>query len=75
MALKQIKFFNLSLPVDRDRSNKYFKLNINIIDAIKDDLKVLLLTNKNERVMNPDFGIGFERLERTARRTICFTNK
>lgn len=57
MALTK-KYFNIKLPFNRDPNAQYFEMNKTEVDAASDDLKLLLLTGKNERVMNPDYGVG-----------------
>lgn len=57
MALNK-KYFNIKLPFNRDPNAQYFEMNKTEVDAASDDLKLLLLTGKNERVMNPDYGVG-----------------
>ena len=39
----------------------FFKLNYTTVDQIKDNLKNLLLTNKGERHMLPDFGTNLKK--------------
>lgn len=62
MPIKNIKYFNFSLPITRDVNTTFFKCNTNAIDAVEDDLRTILLTNKNERVMQSNFGCGLNEL-------------
>lgn len=62
MALNAIKYFGISLPIDRDRNSKYFKLNTTPLDEALTSLKLLLLTNKKERLLNTDYGVGIDNL-------------
>lgn len=59
MALQK-KYFNIKIPFNRDPNAQYFEMNKNEIDAAADDLKLLLLTGQNERVMHPEYGIGLD---------------
>ena len=47
------------LPLHRDPRNG-FGLHETFIPMIKQNLKMLLLTNPGERVMDPDFGVGIK---------------
>jgi len=58
--LKKIKYFNIAIPFKKSNNSSYFKMNDNIVDAINEDLKALLLTNNRERVMRPNYGIGLD---------------
>tara|TARA_A100001515_G_scaffold102035_1_gene82740 strand:- start:790 stop:1161 length:372 start_codon:yes stop_codon:yes gene_type:complete len=56
------------LPLLNDESQPGFELIDNIRDLIKQNMKMVILTNPGERVMIPDFGVGitgmlFENLE------------
>lgn len=46
------------LPLIYDKQDGPFLLNKTIQDAVKQNFKNLVLTNKGERIMDPDFGIG-----------------
>ena len=48
-----------SLPLQLDEVDGY-KMNKNIVDAIKQNVKMLLLTIPGERVMDPEFGVGLK---------------
>lgn len=48
------------LPLSYDPSDGY-TLNKTYEDMIKQNLKMLLLTSPGERIMLPDFGVGFKR--------------
>ncbi len=52
---------NLITPLVYDPSDGPYKTTKNMIDAIKQNLKVLFLTNPGERIMNGDYGIGVKR--------------
>lgn len=49
---------NIKLPLIYDSTEGPYKSNMNIIDAINQNIYVLLMTNKGERVMDHNFGIG-----------------
>lgn len=52
---------NLITPLIYDKSDGPYKTTKTMIDAIKQNLKVLFLTSPGERMMVPDFGIGIRR--------------
>ena len=47
----------LPLVFDKTEDGPY-GLNKTILETIKQNLKMLLLTNPGERIMNSDFGVG-----------------
>ena len=51
---------SVSLPLERDQQDGY-EMNKTVLQAIKQNLKMLLLTSPGERVMWPDFGVGIRR--------------
>ena len=50
---------NLSLPIVFDERDG-FALNYTPREAIKQNLKTIILTNPGERVMEPEFGVGIK---------------
>lgn len=52
---------NLKLPL-RKSSKGAFASNTNTVDAIKDDLKMLILTNHGERVIHGDYGANLRKV-------------
>tara|TARA_A100001515_G_scaffold53018_1_gene41934 strand:+ start:464 stop:880 length:417 start_codon:yes stop_codon:yes gene_type:complete len=46
---------NLKFPL-RSYRKGFFEMNNTTIDAVKEDIKILLLTKKGERVVNPNIG-------------------
>ena len=46
---------NLKFPLRAYRKG-FFEMNNTTIDAVKEDIKILLLTKKGERVVNPSIG-------------------
>lgn len=56
-----MKGYSPKLPIQYDKIDGSFLMNKTIAEAIKQDFKMLLLTNPGERVMEPQFGIGLKR--------------
>lgn len=48
------------LPLTRDRQDG-FALNKTVLDSIKQNVKMVVLTSPGERVMDPAFGVGVRR--------------
>ncbi len=48
-----------SLPLQLDESDGY-RMNKTLVDAVRQNVKMLLLTIPGERVMDPDFGVGLK---------------
>mgnify|MGYP003626359210 FL=1 len=57
--------FGVALPIQRDSADG-FRMLKNFRKLIKQNLKMLVLTNPGERVMEPGFGVGI--------RTLLFEN-
>lgn len=55
------KGLNISFPLRRSTEGA-FALNETSLDAIKDDLKILLITNHGERLVHNDFGANLRPL-------------
>lgn len=51
---------SVALPLQLDENDGAYRLNKNLKDVVKQNFKMLLLTNPGERMMDPDFGIGLE---------------
>lgn len=51
--------FGVSLPITFDSSDGFTML-YSIRNTIKQNFKMLILTNPGERVMQPDFGVGIK---------------
>jgi phage baseplate assembly protein W len=65
-VVKDTKEFNdfaygITLPVQRGNGG-YFNQAFSSFDQAKSNLKNLLLTNKGERIMQPNFGTGLQAL-------------
>ena len=52
--------YSIMLPLTRDDADGFGMIK-NIQDMIKQNLKMLILTNPGERVMDPEFGVGMKR--------------
>lgn len=52
-----MSFYSPFLPLTRDRVNGY-KMLEDLRDVVKQNFKMLILTNPGERIMIPDFGVG-----------------
>tara|TARA_Y100000034_G_C6906655_1_gene420984 strand:+ start:2932 stop:3300 length:369 start_codon:yes stop_codon:yes gene_type:complete len=52
--------FGVALPLELDFNDGYTMLK-SIRNLIKQNFKMLLLTNPGERIMEPDFGVGLKR--------------
>ena len=55
------KGYSVSLPLVYSKEDGPFSLNKNMIDVVKQNLKTLILTDKGERIMLPDFGVGLRK--------------
>ena len=51
----------LDLPLGRDGKGVYFATTDTTIDSIKNDIRLLLLTQRGERVMQPFLGMNIRR--------------
>ena len=50
---------SVALPLRYSTTDGY-EMNKSIKDVLKQNLKMLVLTNPGERVMDPDFGVGLQ---------------
>jgi len=55
-----MSFYSPFLPLTRDKINGYKMLD-DIRDVVKQNFKMLILTNPGERIMIPGFGVGIYR--------------
>ena len=53
-------YTGIDLPFRRGAQTGYFESTRTTIDAIKNDIRNLLLTDVNERVMQPSFGLNLK---------------
>ena len=54
--------YSPKLPLSYDSIDGPYALNKDLRDVVKQNLKMLLLTNPGERIMNTDYGVGVKRL-------------
>ena len=54
--------FSPTLPLKVDPTDGPFSMHKTALDSLKQDLKMLFLTNPGERIMDPNYGIGLKRL-------------
>lgn len=54
--------YSPKLPLSKDANDGLYALNKTALESIKQDLKMLVLTNPGERMMNPDYGVGLRRI-------------
>ena len=48
------------LPLSNSQKNIGYELNVNIEEALLQDLKMIILTNPGEKMMQPEFGVGLK---------------
>ena len=53
---------SVALPLSYDQTDGPYRLNKNLEDVVKQNLKNLILTNPGERIMLPEYGAGVRRL-------------
>jgi phage baseplate assembly protein W len=53
--------YSPKLPLTFDPVTKTFGTNKTIVSAIKQNLKMLLLTEPGEKMMDPEFGVGLKK--------------
>lgn len=55
--------YSVKLPIVYDKSEDGpYALNKSLLQSIKQNLKMLVLTNPGERIMDSNFGVGLSRL-------------
>jgi len=54
--------FSVKLPLIYDDEDGPYRLTKTLAENIKQNFKHLILTNPGERLMVPDFGVGFSRV-------------
>lgn len=55
------KGYSVALPLTYNKEDGPYALNKSMLDVIKQNLKMIVLTDKGERIMLPDFGVGLRR--------------
>lgn len=53
---------SVKLPLNIDSVDGPYSLHKDLKESVKQNLKMLLLTIPGERVMNPDFGVGLQKV-------------
>ena len=51
---------SVKLPLKHDPIDGLYNMNKTALDSIKQNLKMLILTNPGERIMIPDYGVGLK---------------
>jgi phage baseplate assembly protein W len=54
--------FSVKLPLSVDPIDGIYCLNKTSLEGIKQNLKMIILTNPGERIMIPEFGVGLKKL-------------
>lgn len=54
--------YSAKLPLKQDQIDGLYSLNKTLEETIKQNFKMLLLTNPGERVMLPDYGVGLRQM-------------
>lgn len=52
---------SVKLPLQPDSNDGLFKLNKTAVDSVKQNFKMLLLTEEGEKVMDTNFGVGLRK--------------
>lgn len=54
--------YSPKLPLTYDNIDGPYSMNKTALETIKQDLKMLLLTNQGEKMMDPNYGVGLRSL-------------
>lgn len=54
--------FSVKYPLSKNVTDGYYGMNATIVEAIRQNVKNLVLTSPGERIMNPDYGVGLKRM-------------
>lgn len=57
-----MKGHSVKLPITNDKLEGAYSMNRTVEESIKQNFKMLLLTNPGERIMNPDYGVGLRQI-------------
>ena len=60
--MSKLEGISVALPLDYDATDGPYRLNKDIGDVVKQNLKNLLLTSPGERIMLPNFGAGLRKV-------------
>lgn len=55
------KGYSVALPLNYNKEDGPYALNKSMIDVVKQNLRMLVLTDRGERIMLPNFGVGLRR--------------
>lgn len=55
------KGYSVALPFTYNKEDGPYALNKSMMDVVKQNLKTLVLTDRGERIMIPDFGVGLKK--------------
>ena len=55
------KGYSVALPFVYNKEDGPYALNKNMLDVVKQNLKTLILTDRGERIMLPEFGVGLKK--------------
>ena len=66
--------YSAYLPLTFDQIDGPYRLNKTLKDVGRQNLKMLVLTNPGERIMNPDFGVGISQFIFEPETDIMFLN-
>lgn len=55
------KGYSVAFPLVYDKQDGPYSLNKNMLDVVKQNLRGLILTEKGERIMIPEFGVGLNK--------------
>ena len=56
--MSKLEGISVALPLVYDNTDGPYRLNKNIQQVMKQNLRMLLMTNPGERIFEPDFGVG-----------------
>lgn len=59
--MSKLQGISPKVPLVYSKTYGPYELNSNLLDAVKQNFKMLLLTSPGERIMEPEFGVGLRR--------------
>ena len=59
--MSKLEGISVKVPLVYDNTDGPYKLNKSIQEVMKQNMKMVLLTNPGERIFEPDFGVGLHR--------------
>ncbi len=57
--IKMTSGYDASLPLTVSNVDMFYALSKNLIDNVKQNIRMLFLTSPGERIMEPGYGVGF----------------